>query len=650
MYSTEFFTALATFIIIAVASKQLARYYPGIGLPMITGFLITGMIAGPFVLDLIPSEAIDDLYFINEISLAFIAFAAGTELYLNELRSRFKSIKWMTFGQLTVTFSLGALGIYFLDQYIPFMENMSDEAKLASALLAGTIFVARSPASAMAIIDEMRAKGPFTQTAIGVTVVKDVLVIILFAINFNISLALINGEDFGIGFLMLLLLEIGLSFLSGYLIGKLMAFILGKSINYALKTFIILLIGYGIYLYSHLTRDLSHLYLPFHLYLEPLLMAIIASFYVTNYSGYRLEFQKMLQTVLPFIYVAFFTLTGASALLDVLGQVWVIALLIFGIRLIGMILGSYLGGILAGDPMKYNHLGWMPYVTQAGVGVGLAMVISNEYPEWGPEFATIIIAVIILNQIVGPPLFKWSIKKVGEDHTRAATPAFDGVRDAIIFGLESKSIALGKQLKENGWNVQIASRHATDDEVAQSAVDIIQTNDISLDTMRKLKTENAEAVIAMMDDQDNYKVCELVYENFGTKNLVVRLNERKNFQKFHQLGALIVNPPTAIVSLLDHFVRSPSATSMLLGMDGGQDTIDVEVQNPNLHGLSLRALRLPPEVIILSVSRGGQLLISHGFTRLRLGDTVTLVGDREKLESVMHRFENPVQLSDPGQS
>ena len=94
-----------------------------------------------------------------------------------------------------------------------------------------------------------------------------------------------------------------------------------------------------------------------------------------------------------------------------------------------------------------------------------------------------------------------------------------------------------------------------------------------------------------------------------------------------------------MVSLLEHYVRSPLAVSLLMGEAETQDTIDVEVINPDIHGLTLRDLRLPTDVIILSVSRGEQMIISHGYTRLRLGDIVTLVGSPKSLENIKLRIQ-----------
>lgn len=168
---------------------------------------------------------------------------------------------------------------------------------------------------------------------------------------------------------------------------------------------------------------------------------------------------------------------------------------------------------------------------------------------------------------------------------------------------------------------------------------VLDTTDPNIEDLESLELEKVEAVVLMLSDSKNYSIAELIYEHCGTKEIVVRLNKRENFEKFHKLGALIIEPSTAIVSLLDHFVRSPNATSLLLGMDEGQDSMDIEVKNIDMQGLRVRELRLPTDVIILSIKRKGQLLISHGYTQLRLGDVLTFVGSEESLEELKFKFD-----------
>ena len=186
---------------------------------------------------------------------------------------------------------------------------------------------------------------------------------------------------------------------------------------------------------------------------------------------------------------------------------------------------------------------------------------------------------------------------------------------------------------------QIATLKKEVDEAEYTDLDLRYIDNISLEMLKSLDAEHSEAVVTMLTDDENYAICELVYEHVGTKDMIVRLNHRFNFNKFHELGALIVDPSTAIVSLLDHFVRSPQAATLLLGMQEDQDSMDVEVLNPDLHSLRLRNLRLPSDVIVLSVKRSGNFIITHGYTRLRRRDILTLVGSKESLSKVALKFE-----------
>ncbi len=631
---------LIGFAIVALASKQIAQFFVKARLPLITGFLFTGILAGPYVLGLIPAGAVENLRFVDEFSLAFIAFAAGSELCLTELRGRLRSIKWVTVAQVIATFVLGSVTTLALAGFVPFMQEMSFTGRIAVSLLAGAILVARSPSSAIAIVNELRAKGPFTQMVLGVTMVTDIVVIVLFATSSSIADGLLTDVGLDLGFVALLATDLLLAAGAGYVLGRVLRFILARHVRSIIKIGAILLVGYGAFLLSHHVRVLSHRYLPAEILLEPLLVCMIAGFMITNYTPFREEFDQILHDAGPPIYVAFFTLTGASLALDLLVKTWAIALALFAVRLVSIFAGSFSGGAIAGDPPRFNRVSWMAFVTQAGVGLGLAKEVAVEFPGWGSAFATMIISVIVVNQIVGPPLFKWAVNLVKESRLRAETPDFDGVRDAIIFGYGGQALALAHQLHNHGWEVKVASPEITQVEAEVSPeIDLYAVPDLSLDTLHSLNAGQAEAIVTLLSDEENYRVCELAYEHFGIENLVVRLNDRAHRERFRELGALVVDPTTALVGLMDHFVRSPAATSLLLGMTEDRDVIDLEVGDPDLFGLPLRDLCLPLDAHILALRRDGHVLIPHDYTRLQPGDWVTVVGSLEDLEQMKLLFD-----------
>ena len=624
---------LGAFGIVAVAAGKVAGAFQKLKLPLITGFLIIGLISGPEVLGLIEEEALARLSFLNDIALAFIAFAVGSELYLNELRSRMKSIINLSIAQIAITFLLVSLSVYLLLDVFPFSDGMKLAARVAVSMLAGTIAVASSPSSAIAIINELRARGPFTQTAIGVTVVKDFGVIVFFAIIFTLSKSLIQEAEFRTIYIVQVLVELVLAFGLGFLVWLMLRLILSLKGMIELKKGLVLLTGLLVYLFTHVMGNHSSMYLGLELHIEPLLICIIGSFLVTNFSVYRNDFVRIIKDLGPYVYVMFFTLTGAMISLEVLVAMWYVTLIIFGMRIISLFLSGFSAGAIAGDPPIFRRILWMPFVTQAGVGVGLATIIATAYPGWGGEFATVMIAVIVLTQIVGPPLFKWALHLVGEAHVKS-DGSYEVERKVLIFGLENQSLALANQLSKQNWKVEfVVTDRPVDAEGNSDYTEHVFEGSGQL-ALRKFSAETADTIVCLLSDEENYAICETAFEHFGTKHMIVRLNDKEYYRKFLRIRVMVMDPATAMVSLMEHFVRSPIATSLLLGMDESQDTIDIELRNSDFHGLTLRDLRLPYDVIILSVTRGDHPIISHGYTRLRLGDIVTMVGSIESLDKV----------------
>ena len=636
----ELVVMVAGFVIVTLAALKVGTVFALIGLPKITGYLATGLLAGPFLLGLIPLEAPEHLLFVDEFSLAFIAFAAGSELYLPELRGRLRSISLVTVGLVVFTFIFILSAVLMLADYIPFMQPMPQSSRLAVAVLAGAILVARSPSSAIAIVNELRAKGPFTQMALGVTVIMDVLVIVIFALSSAAADVLLAGSTISPTFVMLLLIDLLLAVGLGFGLYKVLDRILTLNLNRLPKTILLLLIGYGVFLLSSFVRSYIHEAWHIEILIEPLLVCLMASFLVNNYSSHRLQMADILHEVGPNIYVLFFTLTGASLELDLLLQVWPIALALFATRFLAIMVGSFLGGTIAGDPFSANRIKWMAFITQAGVALGLAKEAAVEFPLLGNNFSTLIIAVVVINETIGPLFFKRAIKLMDEAHTRGETAEFDGVRDALIFGVDGQAVVLGRQLESHGWQVKLVWPTEAQTDLAQSnGLEYHQVSEVNLQTLQNLEAAQADAMVMMLSDEENYKICQLAYEHFGTDLLVVLVQDRAYTTRFQQLGALIVDPSTAILSLLDHVVRAPSAASIFLGMDEAQDIIDLEMRDLTLDGVALRNIRLPLGTIILSIHRNGQLIMPHGYTRLQLGDRITVIGAPEHLEEVMLRFD-----------
>ncbi|MEQ9007394.1 MAG: NAD-binding protein, partial [Ekhidna sp.] len=331
--------------------------------------------------------------------------------------------------------------------------------------------------------------------------------------------------------------------------GKLLHAIMKWGERKYIKTVLILVLGLLNYTFSNFFREFSSNTFGHEVYFEPLLICLIASFYIANYTKYRAEFLKILNDISLYVYVAFFTLTGASMNLSVLSEVWVLALLLFVVRLITVILGSFSGSALNKDKAKYYQVGWMPYVAQAGVALGLVTVVANQFPEWGGDFATLCISVIIINQLVGPPLIAKAITIMGENKKRAATPIYDGVKDALIFGSSNQSLALANQLVSKGWIVEIATQEA-DIFSPDENIRILNYNKISNDFFEEVQASKYDAIVSMLTDEESLEICRLVYEEVGTRDIIVQINNPTNLEAFKNYDARIVDPSSAMISLL----------------------------------------------------------------------------------------------------
>ena len=632
-------TLFVALLFIALAAQQLGGVFSRFKLPLISGFLFAGIIAGPFVLDFVHTEDIPHFLFLDELALAFIAFAAGAELELHIIRGYFRSIVSIIGGLVIVVFVVGITAFMLIQDIVPFMANLPQGEVIAIGMLGATIMIARSPSSALAIIKELRARGPLTHKMLGATVMMDAVVIVIFAVAVSIAAVLVDGASFDISLLIFVLFEILLDIGLGLAVGLLLNAIMKLPYS-SVKKGLILLLGLAVFTVSNQLHGFHLFSLPVGIFSEPLLICLTAGFYVTNFSRYAADLRHTLEEMSAGVFLLFFTLVGIELELDILQQAWQIVLLLFTVRLAAVFIGSIVGTSIARDRGPGIRLLGLGFITQAGVSIGLAKEVGVEFDGWGPELATLSIGVIVLNQIVGPPLLKWLINYAGEAHTRADSPEFDGVRDAIIFGVESQSLALARQLETHRWHVRMV---ACKEEIVANATNgsprIELLSSITEESLQSLNMGGVDGVVLMLSDAENYTICEHIYERYGIDNVIVRLENWDNFEKFHELGALVVQPETAMVSLLDQFVRSPFAASLLLGMDPDEEFVEIELCNPDLHGVAIRDIHLPHDVLILSIFRNGHRLDSHGYTRLEGGDHITVVGSPDSLADVRVKFE-----------
>ena len=374
-----------------------------VSLPQITGYLVIGILVGPSVLGILPRDMVEEFRFVNGVALALIALSAGGELRLGSLRSRWKSIATITALQILFMFTLVAAAVYLARGHIDFLRNEPPRVALAVALIFGLVAVAKSPATTVAVITEERARGILTDTVLGITVVKDVIILILIAILIPLASAIVDPAG---GFSFQAAQEILFQILGSLVLGLTLGWLVTQYLRRIQEYRIIFVLGVAF---------LAE-YLGGWLHLEAILIAMAAGFYVQNFSRQGRRLILALEANSLPVYALFFAVAGADLDFTVLGTAWGIATAMILARVVALWVSTYLGARMVGDPPVIRRYAWMGFIAQAGVTLGIAHLIRENFPVWGTSVATVIIAMIAVNQLAGPPAFRWALVKAGESH------------------------------------------------------------------------------------------------------------------------------------------------------------------------------------------------------------------------------------------
>jgi Kef-type K+ transport system membrane component KefB len=402
--------SLGFILLSAYTTAQILRIA---GLPLISGYIFVGILAGPYMTGFLTHDMVSRFRLVDDLALSFIALTAGGTLHLQFLRKRGKAILINIFLQTLFAFTLVFLSFFFMSNRLSLMPNLTEAQIMVLACLLGVIAVARSPSSAIAIINECRASGMFTTTVLGVTVAIDVLIIIMFTLAMAVS-EIIMGAGTAVDFRLItgLTLAVAGSLALGIVLGKGISLYIGK-VGHDLSLFL-LFFAFSVFKACLWFNQFMEAHFAVSLHLEPLLICISAGFTVQNFSKYGYIFMEAMERFALPIFVLFFSIAGASLNLDALLMTWPLAAFLVIIRTLGIFGSTWVAGILNRDSSQHRRIAWMAYITQAGVAIGLAQLAQRRFPELGVYLTTLVLAVITINQVVGPITFKIALKKAGE--------------------------------------------------------------------------------------------------------------------------------------------------------------------------------------------------------------------------------------------
>ena len=358
-------------------------------LPNVTGYILAGVLIGPYVLNMIPASIIDNMSFISDLALGFIAFGVGKFFKKNVIKSAGLKIIVITVFESLLA---GILVTIFIGICFP---NLG----WSFALLLGAIATATAPASTLMTINQYKAKGEFVNTLLQVVALDDIVCLLVFSV---VSAIVSTTSNDGLDVMSIALpILYNIAFIViGFIAGFVLGFLVEKrSSNSQLIIAVAMICGIS---GACIILNIS-----------PLLSCMIFGASYINFKEDEKLF-KYIDHFTPPIMLLFFVVSGMNMDLSAFATIGLVGVVYFIVRIVGKYAGAYLSCAITKKPSPVkNYLGFA-LIPQAGVAIGLAFLAQRILPDnIGSTLLSIILSSSVLYEMCGPVLAKFALFKSG---------------------------------------------------------------------------------------------------------------------------------------------------------------------------------------------------------------------------------------------
>jgi Kef-type K+ transport system membrane component KefB len=398
--------SLFLFGILLLTADTFGALAHDVGFPRMVGYLLAGLALGPSVLDIVPPGVLQDLSMMKQLAVGLIALMAGVEFRVSDLAERYRAVLWVLALQTAASITGLTLLTLALRPWLPFLAGLEPGPLFFAALLFAVILTVNSPMVTLALLTETQASGPLAKTTLGVVLLADVVVILIFTAAFSLAQASLGGATAGAPEILLRLLrEVVGSILAGGLVGGILTLYL-RFVRRELVVFAVVLV------FATAAAATA-------LHFELLLSLLVAGFLVENVAPVRAEpLVETLHLMAVPIFVVFFAMAGADFRLETFATLWPIVLLVTVVRGGLILVASRTGARLGRAEPTVIQYGWTGLIAQAGVALGFATIVADRLPLRGLAMQTAIVAIIAVNQCLGPILFRSGLDRAGEIRVR----------------------------------------------------------------------------------------------------------------------------------------------------------------------------------------------------------------------------------------
>ena len=367
----------------------------------VVGYLVLGFLIGPKMANIVPQSFINDSHFITDLSLSLISVLVGANLRYTILKKVWKQIIVISIFEAIFTFVLIGLSFYTLFDFLDM--GFSTNYRMTIALIFGGLASATAPATILAVIHELKAKGKFSSFLLAVVATDNAITLVLFSFVVVFTRATTGTSVYFFDAVFTIL-----PILFGTLLVGSIGAIISEAIDRVFKD----------YQNIKTTSTLGMIFLVYSLSnywdLDPLLasltMGVVMSNISDNFFLVKKEFDYHLQDI---IFLLFFTLSAMHLNISfLLSMPFVVVVYVF-FRITGKVLGVWVGGKISGADINIQRYLGITLFPQAGIAIGLALSLQTEtgFEIVAPIVLNVIIATTMVHEFVGPVLTKYVLTR-----------------------------------------------------------------------------------------------------------------------------------------------------------------------------------------------------------------------------------------------
>ena len=410
---------------VLLAAFTTGEFFKRLRLPALLGYIVAGIIFGPefayivlgpeVELGLVPEDFLrgEQLVYIEILTVGVIGTLGGGELKLEQLKGQLGTIATVTGLSFLAIVPFTAAVVYlmagFAPDMVPFLADVPTPTRISASLLFGVFGFAMSPAATLAIIQETRSKGPFTSLVLGVVIVADLVLVAAFLLTSSFSSIMIETGTFALAPLLAELPTIGAEFMWALIIGAVTGAVFILYFRFVAQEMIVFTVG-AIFVATYACNQL---------HAEKLLAFITAGFIVQNLSRHGHDMIEALERISLPVFVLYFTLKAADLNLGGMSQYVVLTGVLTVVRTLSLYGAVNLSTKIAGGRLTQSHERylWISFFSRGGVDLVLASLLAGQAAVFGPwvvDFQAVIMAVVVVHIVAGPPLLKYALDSVGE--------------------------------------------------------------------------------------------------------------------------------------------------------------------------------------------------------------------------------------------